>query len=180
MLDARRLSPHHRPAEGDHQPRRREDLAARGRRGADGPPGRRRRSSPSRMPHDKLGEEVAAAVVLREGQHGERARAARLRGRAGSPTSRCRASVRLPGRDPQGRHRQAAAHRPGRAPRPQLAHPTAPRTPAGLYGAADTGRRSAGGPLVAGSPARAGRHPRPFSRLGRGLHAGLPPGFPDR
>ena len=43
------------------------------------------------MPHDKLGEEVAAAVVLREGMDAERARAARLRGRAGSPTSRCRA-----------------------------------------------------------------------------------------
>ena len=40
----RRLPQHHRPAEGDHQPRRREDLAARGRRGADGPSGRGRRS----------------------------------------------------------------------------------------------------------------------------------------
>ena len=40
--DGRRgLSPRHRPAQGDHQPRRREDLAARGRRGADGPPGDR-------------------------------------------------------------------------------------------------------------------------------------------
>ena len=35
----RRLSQPHRPAEGDHQPRRREDLAARGGRGADGPSG---------------------------------------------------------------------------------------------------------------------------------------------
>ena len=35
------------PAEGDHQPRRREDFAARGRRGADGPSRRSRRSSPS-------------------------------------------------------------------------------------------------------------------------------------
>ena len=39
----RRLSLHHRPPEGDHQPRRREDLAARGRRGADGPSGGGRR-----------------------------------------------------------------------------------------------------------------------------------------
>ena len=44
------------------------------------------------MPHDKLGEEVAAAVVLREGMHGERARAPRFLRRRGSPTSRCRAS----------------------------------------------------------------------------------------
>ena len=43
------------------------------------------------MPHDKLGEEVAAAVVLREGMRGDRARAPRLRRRRGSPTSRCRA-----------------------------------------------------------------------------------------
>ena len=34
-----RLPHAHRPAEGDHQPRRREDLPARGRRGAAGPPG---------------------------------------------------------------------------------------------------------------------------------------------
>ena len=44
----RRLRHHHRPAEGDHQPRRREDLAARGRRGADGPSGGRSKSSRSR------------------------------------------------------------------------------------------------------------------------------------
>ena len=47
VLDDRRLSAPHRPAQGDHQPRRREDLAARGRRGADGPPGRRAGASPS-------------------------------------------------------------------------------------------------------------------------------------
>ena len=38
-LDDGRLRPRHRPAQGDHQPRRREDFAARGRRGADGPSG---------------------------------------------------------------------------------------------------------------------------------------------
>ena len=43
------------------------------------------------MPHDKLGEEVAAAVVLREGIDGDRARDPRLRRRRASPTSRCRA-----------------------------------------------------------------------------------------
>ena len=44
------------------------------------------------MPHQKLGEEVAAAIVLREGSAGERARDPRFRRRRGSPTSRCRAS----------------------------------------------------------------------------------------
>ncbi len=43
----RRLCPRHRPPQGDHQPRRREDLAARGRRGADGPSRRSPRWSPS-------------------------------------------------------------------------------------------------------------------------------------
>ena len=46
-MDDGRLCPRHRPAQGDHQPRRREDLAARGRRGADGPPGDRAGRSPS-------------------------------------------------------------------------------------------------------------------------------------
>ena len=76
----RRLPDAHRAAQGDHQPRRREDLPARGRRGPDGPPGGRRRSSRFAMPHDKLGEEVAAAVVLRDGSAADRARAAGLRG----------------------------------------------------------------------------------------------------
>ena len=43
----RGLSAPHRPAEGDHQPRRREGQPARGRRGADGPPGRGAGRSPS-------------------------------------------------------------------------------------------------------------------------------------
>ena len=42
------------------------------------------------MPHDKLGEEVAAAVVLREGTSAERERDPRVSPPAGSPTSRCR------------------------------------------------------------------------------------------
>ena len=66
VLDADGYLCAHRPAEGDHQPRRREDLAARDRRGAartsGGRPGRDlRRAAPS------LGEDVAAAVVLRPG-----------------------------------------------------------------------------------------------------------------
>ena len=43
------------------------------------------------MPHAKLGEEVAAAVVLREGHRGHRDRDPRLLLGRGSPTSRCRA-----------------------------------------------------------------------------------------
>ena len=65
------------------------------------------------MPHDKLGEEVAAAVVLREGiSASEReirdfaaGAARRLQGAAQDRVSR---------RDPEGRDRQAAAHRPCR------------------------------------------------------------------
>ena len=85
----RRLPQHHRAAEGDHQPRRREDLPARGRRGADGPPGGGAGRVPSRMPHDKLGEEVAAAAwccaraaraTERELQRLRRRRARRLQG----------------------------------------------------------------------------------------------------
>ena len=43
------------------------------------------------MPHDKLGEEVAAAVVLRDGARDPRAGDPRLRRHAASPPSRCRA-----------------------------------------------------------------------------------------
>jgi acyl-CoA synthetase (AMP-forming)/AMP-acid ligase II len=59
-------------AEGDHQPRRREGLAAGG--------GRRPVGHPAiaqvvtfALPHPKLGEEVAAAVVLREGEAADEA-----------------------------------------------------------------------------------------------------------
>ena len=43
------------------------------------------------MPHDKLGEEVAAAVVLREGQQASEREIRDFVARRGSPTSRCRA-----------------------------------------------------------------------------------------
>ena len=64
------------------------------------------------MPHDKLGEDVAAAVVLREGVAATereirdfcRDAARRLQGAA---------QDRDPRRDPEGRDRQAAADRPG-------------------------------------------------------------------
>ena len=53
------------------------------------------------MPHDKLGEEVAAAVVLREGVDRDRARDPRLRRR---PARRLQGAApgRDPGRDPKG------------------------------------------------------------------------------
>jgi acyl-CoA synthetase (AMP-forming)/AMP-acid ligase II len=53
------------------------------------------------MPHDKLGEEVAAAVVLREGERAGGARAARLRGRT-PRRLQGPAPDRRPGRDPEG------------------------------------------------------------------------------
>ena len=50
------------------------------------------------MPHEKLGEEVAAAIVLREGLRGERARDPRFRRR---PARRLQGAAQagLPGRD---------------------------------------------------------------------------------
>ena len=71
------------------------------------------------MPHDKLGEEVAAAVVLRDGATAERERAARLRRR---PACRLQGAApdRHPARDPERGHRQAAADRPRPEARPRL------------------------------------------------------------
>ena len=62
------------------------------------------------MPHDKLGEEVAAAVVLREGMVAVEQRDPHLRRR---PARRLQGAAPGgdPGRDPEGRHRQAAADR---------------------------------------------------------------------
>jgi acyl-CoA synthetase (AMP-forming)/AMP-acid ligase II len=64
------------------------------------------------MPHPKLGEEVAAVVVLREGAGRHRTRTAGL---CRSARGRFQGAQEDPlhGRDSQGRHRQAAAHRPG-------------------------------------------------------------------
>ena len=64
------------------------------------------------VPHDKLGEDVAAAVVLREGAACDERE---LRAFVGSPRRRFQGAAqdRLPDRNSQGRHRQAAAHRPG-------------------------------------------------------------------
>ena len=45
------------------------------------------------IPHDKLGEEVGAAVVLADGPGDHRTRAAQLPRRAASPRSRCRGTI---------------------------------------------------------------------------------------
>ena len=54
------------------------------------------------MPHDKLGEEVAAAIVLREGSQRQRRRDPRASRPGGSPTSRCRASIVILDEIPKG------------------------------------------------------------------------------
>ena len=106
----RRLPDAHRPAQGDHQPGRREDRAARGRRRADDPsggrPGGRLRHAAPKTRRGRGGGDRAA-----RGRRGGRARAARLRRQVprrlqGAPHDP------LPRRDPQGGDRQAAAHRP--------------------------------------------------------------------
>ena len=63
------------------------------------------------MPHPKLGEEVAAVVVLREGQQATSANC-RSSWRSAPPTSRCPRSA-VHAEIPKGRDRQAAAHRAG-------------------------------------------------------------------
>ena len=65
------------------------------------------------MPHAKLGEEVAAAVVLREGMSATEREHPRLR-RDAARRLQGAAQGRDPGRDPEGRDRQAAADRPRR------------------------------------------------------------------
>ena len=64
------------------------------------------------MPHDKLGEEVAAAIVLREGRRRASARSATSAADRLADFKVPR-KVRDPRRDPEGRDRQAAADRPG-------------------------------------------------------------------
>ena len=108
------LSQPDRPVEGDHQPRRREDRAARGGRRADGSPG------------GGAGRDLRPAARQAGRRGGGRRRAARRPGgeRAGPAQLRRRAPRRLqgaeedrvPGRDPERRHRQAATHRPRATP----------------------------------------------------------------
>ena len=70
------------------------------------------------MPHDKLGEEVACAVVLREGMVVVEQRDPHLRRR---PARRLQGAAQGgdPGGDPEGCDRQAAAHRPRAEARPR-------------------------------------------------------------
>ena len=64
------------------------------------------------MPHDKLGEEVAAAVVLREGATATETELRDFAAERLAPFKVPRRD-RLPRRDSEGRDRQAAAHRTG-------------------------------------------------------------------
>ena len=109
-----------RPPQGDHQPRRRKNFAARGGRSTDGSPRGSAGCAPSPCPHDKLGEDVAAAVVLREGAD---------RDRTGTPrhsSSERLAAFKTPRKilfldgDPKGRDRKAATHWPGAETRARL------------------------------------------------------------
>jgi hypothetical protein len=89
VMDEEGYLSHHRPAEGDHQPRRREGQPARGRRDADGPPG------------GGAGGDLRHAA--RQARRGGRRRRGAARGQARPsascatssparwPTSRCRA-----------------------------------------------------------------------------------------
>jgi oxalate---CoA ligase len=107
----RRLPQHHRPAQGDHQPRRREDQPARGRRDPDGPPGGGA-GGVLRHAASQAGRGGGRRRGAARGAAGQRARAAELRRR---PRRRLQGAEEDPlhGRDPEGRHRQAAAHRAG-------------------------------------------------------------------
>ena len=87
VMDADGYVSDDRAAEGDHQPRRREDQPARGRRDPDGPPAVAQVVCFG-MPHPKLGEEVAAVVVLREGCRPPSVNSGAL-WRSAPPTSRC-------------------------------------------------------------------------------------------
>ena len=72
------------------------------------------------MPHDKLGEEVAAAIVLARRRELRPKAISALSRRRGSPTSRCRASIVILDEIPERRDRQAAAHRAGGQARPGM------------------------------------------------------------
>ena len=112
------------------------------------------------MPHDKLGEEVAAAIVLREGIAATEAEirdfcrdaARRLQGAA---------QGRHPGRNPQGRDRQAAAHRAGGKARPRMMR-------IAVFGAGAIGGYLAAKLAAAGAPScRSWRAARTSRRCGR-------------
>ena len=64
------------------------------------------------VPHEMLGEDVAAAVVLRDGGQRDRGRAARVPLRADRRVQDA-AEDSVPDGDSEGRDGKAAAHRPG-------------------------------------------------------------------
>ena len=108
-----RLSQPHRPAEGDHQSRRRKDRAARSGRCADGSPG----GGAGR--HLRACRTTSWAKRWPPRSCCAKARARPNRSCAPSPRTRLAdfkvpTQDRVPAGDPEGRHRQAATHRPGR------------------------------------------------------------------
>ena len=113
----RRLRVDHRAAQGDHQPRRREDQPREIDEDPDGPPAVAQVVCFG-MPHPKLGEEVAAVVVLREGQQATERELQEFVAQRAADFKVPKAAVH--DRDPQGRDRQPAAHRAGRQARPRL------------------------------------------------------------
>ena len=112
----RRLPVPHRPPEGADQPRRREDLTARDRRGAAATPGGRRGGARSRSRTTSSARRSARAVVLVDGHElTER----ELRTYLGEQLAAFKVPRRdrVRRRDPQGRDRQDPAHRTRRPPR---------------------------------------------------------------
>ena len=112
-----RLLLHRRPQEGHDHPRRLQRLPARDRGGPLRAPGRLRGRG-HRRPDDSLGEEVAAMVVLKEGQDASARTTSAPTPRSGSrPTStRARSgSPRTPQR-PDGQDPQARDQAPGVTP----------------------------------------------------------------
>ena len=109
------------------------------------------------IPHDKLGEEVGAAVVLRRGsRHHERDLRAYLSDQL--------AAFKVPKRIvfvteiPKGRDRQAAADRPGRQARPLRRHLAAPHAALLIAFGGEAGTTPTGAPSplprTRGSPPR--------------------------
>ena len=113
----RRLPLPHRPAEGADQPRRREDLPARDRRGPPPPPGRRRGRARSPSPTTSWARRSARPSCSSRATMPPRRELRDVPARAARPLQGAQAD-RLRRRDPQGRHRQDPTHRPRREASP--------------------------------------------------------------
>ena len=126
------------------------------------------------MPHPRLGEEVAAAIVLRPGESAGEERDPGVRGRAPGRVQGA-APDRVPGRDPEGADRQAAADRARRAARAAglrraasaARRPVRARASAGAHRCGGKGSRPQRGRLPGPSPALYLKRERARSR-GRG------------